>query len=186
MKALYILLLSISLFAAPSGVYIEAYYDNPTAENLDLTNATYSYDKGLATSFAVGYQMDTIRFELEGNYSKNELLAITKSLTQAATGDFTKMGALANVYYDMYNDTNLISSVGVGIGATNIETKNLDTFNAIANEVSEDAALTYQGTLSLGYKFNEDIVATIRYRYLGMEALEEDTQTFSLGMRYLF
>ncbi len=187
MKILTPLLISATLFGAPSGIYIEANLDNPTSAEVTVDTKTYSYDKGLSGTFALGYQMEDVRFEVEGNYSTNELKQTSGvSGVKVAVGDITQMGGLANVYYSAYNDTQLVSSIGMGVGMTSIETSNLKEASVVVQDLTSKTSLTYQGTLSLGYMINEDWTASVKYRYLEIEDFDNDNHGISLGLRYMF
>ena len=174
MKLILSLVFSIGLFAAQSGVYVELNLDNPTSSDLKIEDSQYNYDKGLAGTVALGYQMQRWRFELESNYAKNE---ISNSST-----DIVKTGGLANVYYSAYNHTKMVSTIGLGVGATKIESAD----GTQKQKLSKNPALTYQGNVSLGYMVSEDWTWTVKYRYLDMRDIDIENQTFSLGLRYLF
>ena len=174
MKFLLPLLFSLGLFAAQSGVYVELNLDNPSSSDLKIEDSQYNYDKGLSGTVALGYQMERWRFELESNYSKNEL--------SNSASDIIKTGGLANVYYSAYNHTKMVSTIGLGVGATEIQSVD----DTQTQKLSKSPALTYQGTVSLGYMVGEDWTWTIKYRYLDMQDVEIENQTFSLGLRYLF
>ncbi len=191
MKILLILFITMSLYAAQktkepavaSGLYIETNVDYPSTDSMKMEDVKYHYDAGFAKSLAVGYQMERWRFELEGNHVKDEITKITDSVS---TGDLTKTGALANVYYSAYNDSKLVSSIGIGAGITNIEAEDLEIDDTAQDDISEDNSFTYQATISLGYMVTQDWTWSIRYRYLNVKDLGAGTQTFSLGLRYLF
>jgi len=174
MKFILLLLFSLGLFAAQSGIYVEVNLNNPTSSDLKIEDSKYNYDKGLSGAAAVGYQMERWRFEVEGNYAKND---ISKGSTE-----IIKTGGLANVYYSAYNHTKMVSTIGLGIGATEIESVD----DTKTQKLLKDPALTYQGTVSLGYMVGEDWTWTLKYRYLDMQDVDTENQTFSLGLRYLF
>jgi len=191
MKLLLIFIISMGLYAAQnpkepavaSGVYIETNIDYPSDDSMKMESVKYHYDAGTALSLAIGYQMDRWRFELEGNHVKDELAKIA-DITSA--GDLIKTGALANVYYSAYNDSKLVSSIGVGAGTTNIKTEDLEINDIAQDEISENNSFTYEVGISLGYMVTEDWTWTVKYRYLNVKDLGAGTQTFSLGLRYLF
>lgn len=193
MKLLLVLLISVGLYAAkptepmaPSGLYIETNIDYPSEESIEFDDVQYNYDSGLTGALAIGYQMDRWRFEIEGNYSKDELNELVSDATADAVGELVKKGGLFNVYYSAYNDSQLVSSIGAGVGVTNIDTEDLVVDDVEAEDVSVDNSLTYQATISLGYMVDEDWTWTVKYRFLSVEDLKDSTQTFSLGLRYLF
>ncbi|MEA2098712.1 MAG: outer membrane beta-barrel protein, partial [Campylobacterota bacterium] len=176
MKFLLPFLLSTLLYSADSGVYVEVYFDNPDSNNLKTEHSDINYEEGVSGTVAVGYQMDRWRFEAESSYSDNPLSSIDDTASEAISGNLLKMGGLANIYYSAYNDTQLVSTVGIGIGATNVE----------AGDDDKKTAFTYQGNVSLGYMVDKDWTWTIKYRYLEMKDIVNEEQAFSLGLRYLF
>jgi len=180
MRFLLPLLFYTLLFSAPSGVYVEVNFDNPSSSDIAVEDSEYSYDKGTSGTVAVGYQMDQWRFELESNYSQNALSAFEDKVSELGSGDVLKKGGLVNVYYSAYNDTKLVSTIGLGVGATEVQTVDSTT------DVTSDPSLTYQGSVSLGYMVDEDWTWTIKYRYLDIKDIESENQTYSLGLRYLF
>ncbi len=194
MKLLLIFLLALSVYGAskpekpvaPSGLYIETNIDYPSSDSMNYDDVKYKYDAGLSGALAIGYQMDRWRFELEGNYSKDDIEELKSATVEDATGKIKKEGGLVNVYYSAYNDSNLVSSIGLGAGVTNIETDKLKVNDVAAEDTSVDSSFTYQATMSLGYMVGEDWTWTVKYRYLNIDDLKDTTSTFSLGIRYLF
>ena len=191
MRLLLIFIISMGLYAAQSpkeptvasGFYVETNVDYPSNDSMEMKDIKYHYDAGTTLSLAIGYQMEHWRFELEGNHVKDE---VTKIADSASAGDLIKTGTLANVYYSAYNDSRLVSSIGVGAGVTNIKIEDLEINNVAQDDVSKDNSFTYQATISLGYMVTEDWTWTLKYRYLNVKDLGAGTQRFSLGLRYLF
>jgi len=182
MKFFPLLFISTLLLAAPSGIYVEANFENPQSDGISVEDSEYVYDKGLAGTVAVGYQMDQWRFEVESNYSQNALKSFDDTISNIAHGDIVQAGGLVNVYYSAYNNTKLVSTIGLGVGATEVQAlSDIDD-----SKVKTDPSLTYQGSVSLGYMLDEDWTWTIKYRYLDIKDTENENQAFSFGIRYLF
>ena len=194
MKLLLIFILSIGLYAgqrasepiAPSGFYVETNIDYPSTEAMEFDNVKYNFNAVLTGAVAIGYQMDRWRFELEGNYSKDDIAELVTETTSDAVGELVKKGGLVNVYYSAYNDSQLVSSIGAGAGVTNIDAKDVQVNATAVDDASVKNSLTYQATVSLGYMVDADWTWTVKYRYLNIDDLKSSTQTFSLGLRYLF
>jgi len=172
MKYLLPILLSTLLYSADSGVYVELNINNPSENELKIEDTKVAYDKGSSGSIAIGYQMDRLRFELENNYSENDISTLDG---ESISNNLIRVGGLANIYYSAYNETQLVSSLGIGVGATNVNVDG-DT---------KKTALTYQGSVSLGYMVDQDWTWSMKYRYLDMRDIDSES-TFSLGLRYLF
>jgi len=176
MKYFFLLFFSTFLYSADSGFYIELNYDNQSSDTIKTLTTNVDYDKGVAGSVAVGYQMDRWRFEAESNYAENPISKIDDTLKDTKSGNLLKFGGLANIYYSAYNDTKLVSTLGLGVGATSIDNTKDD----------KKTSLTYQGSVSLGYMVDEDWTWTVKYRHLEMKDIESKQDGFSLGLRYLF
>lgn len=188
MKLLAPLLCSISLFAAPSGVYVEVYYDKPVSSNITTDTASIKNDTGESGTVALGYQMNQWRFEAESNYSKNAIKSFqkTKESSKSITkGDLEKTGGMLNVYYSAYNDTQLVSSIGLGAGQSIIKTKDL-TIDGVKKDIKKEKSFTYQASVSLGYMIDEDWTWTVKYKYQKMRDIKNQHSNYSLGLRYLF
>jgi len=181
------LLLSTTLFVAPSGVYVEVGAAKSLNDKLKSDNGDFVYDKGTIGSVMIGYQADLYRFELEGKYVKESLSSFSNA---SSSGDLLKNSQMLNVYYSGYNESKYVSSVGAGVGITNISTDRLKQNSTTLEDIKKDAILSMQGMLSVGYMMSQSVTATLNYTYFytaksdELKANSENIFTFSL--RYLF
>jgi len=181
------LLFSINLFAASSGIYVEVGAAKSLNDTLKSENGDFVYDKGTIGSVMIGYQAELYRFELEGRYVKEVLSSFANV---SSSGDLTKNSQMLNVYYSGYNESKYVSSVGAGVGITNISTDKLSQSSVPQEEIKKDAILSMQGMLSVGYMMTPSVTTTLKYTYFytaksdELKASGENFFTFSL--RYLF
>ena len=183
LKSLFTLLfLHTLLLAAPSGVYLEVGAGISDTDSISSSNANYNYDTSAITSFILGYQDDLYRYELEERFSKNDLSSASIGASNIATdGTLAYDSQLLNFYYSGYNDSNLVSSIGLGGGITSIDLK---------GDIKDRNILSMQGMFSLGYMSNEHFITTFKYTYFYTKGSEHfsangsNVVTFSL--RYIF
>lgn len=176
-------LLNISLFGAPSGVYIELGGGMSLDDVQETKNVNYVYERGYIGSVSLGYQVDTFRVELEQRYKKDDLYSasIGDSSSIKADGDLISNAQMLNLYYSGYNSSKLITSIGLGAGVTSLE---------LGNDLKDDAILSIQGMLSIGYQITESFIATTKYTYFhtteseSFKANGDNAITFTL--RYIF
>lgn len=179
-------LFSTGLLAAPSGIYIEI----GTGLGLNDTQKTqtleYVYDKKFLGSFALGYQADVFRFEIEERYKKDALYSkdIGNNMNLKANGDFISNSQMFNVYFSGYNSSKLFTSVGAGAGITNLKLQE-DTQN-----IKDEGILSLQAMLSVGYAITKDFAFITKYTYFYTKTSdnfkEKGESAISLHLRYIF
>jgi hypothetical protein len=175
--------LSINLYAAPSAVYIELGAGLGLNDTQNTKNAEYVYDRGYIGSISLGYQADKVRVEIEERYKKDDLYStsIGNGTSLKVDGDLVSDSQMFNVYYSGYNDSKLISSIGVGAGITSL---------SIQDSIKDDAILSLQAMFSIGYMIKESFIVTGKYTYFytqdssNFKANGDNIMLFSL--RYLF
>jgi opacity protein-like surface antigen len=186
-KLLLLTLLSLEIFAAPSGVYVELGAGLPLEDSLKGKGVNLSYDKDYIGNLAIGYQLDLYRFELEGKYQKSKL---ESSLGHVASGDITQDSQMLNAYYSGYNESKLVSSIGIGAGITNIKTTNLKELGVSQTDIKSETIPSLQGMLSVGYQNTPNFITTLKYSYFYMFKSDEfdasASNIFSLTFRYIF
>jgi len=182
-KILPLTLLNISLFAAPSGVYIELGAGLGLDDTVETKNVNYVYNRAYISSVALGFQVDTFRVELQERYKRDDLYSASlgNSSSIKVDGDFISNSQMLNFYYSGYNKSRLISSIGVGAGVTSL---------TLGDNIKDDGILSLQGILSVGYQMSEDFITTIKYTYFhtsesdSFKVNSDSAITFSL--RYIF
>lgn len=193
MKLLISILMTIGLYAAPSGVYIESNIGTGLSKNILINDEDYKYNIGVLGSLALGYQLDLWRFELEGNYKQNELTILIADNTLPLSGYLVRKSGIFNVYYSGYNKSKLVSTVGLGCGASYISTRDLKKSNN-NDSISANNIFTYQASYSIGYIINKDITFSVKYLYFNTLKYDIDDVSqkeihdniFTFGIRYLF
>ena len=179
MKYLLSFLLSLPLFAAPSGLYLESNLGAALKNSQSTSTQTLEYKDGFEGAVALGYQLDLWRVELEADYVQN---AVDSNSSQ--NSDLKRQSALLNLYFSGYNDSHFVSTVGIGLGISNL---NLD-------QHSRENLFSYQASFSVGYMFDESWTLSLRYRYFGSSSFSMDGTDYdplsqnhvTAGLRYLF
>lgn len=186
-KLLLLTLLSLEIFAAPSGVYVEVGAGLGLEDSLKEKSADLSYDKDYIGSLAIGYQVDVYRFELEGKYQKSKLESYGH---KATSGDLTQDSQMLNAYFSGYNESKLVSSVGLGAGITNIKTDKMTQLGVSQKDIKSEVIPSFQGMLSVGYKTTENFLTTVKYTYFHRLKSDEfdasGDNIFTLSFRYIF
>ncbi len=177
MKLLLSLLLSMQLYAVGSGVYVELSGGLGLNDTIEAKNGAYVYDKEYIGSVSLGYQADLLRLELEAIQKKDRLYSFGAI---SVAGDLEQTSQMFNLYYSGYNESKLVTTVGIGAGVT-----------AISLQEAEDKnILSYQGMFSIGYMSTQSLTITTEYTYF--YTTESDNfksnsdNIFSLNFRYLF
>jgi opacity protein-like surface antigen len=173
-------------------------------------SGSIGFDRGYGLSGALGLALGRFRIEAEAIYRWADLESVsvttsgmqlgTQTLTtglQAATGDVTVYGALANFYYDIYTGTGWVPYVGAGAGLANVGLK-VDNVGATATGFDEtDWVFAYQGSFGLAYQITAVTAFTMGYRYFAtteatfsVSGTDNDfdlsAHIFQLGLRYKF
>ena len=186
-KIVLTLLFSTTLFAAPSGIYVEVGAAKSLNDTLKSDNGNFVYDKGTIGSVMIGYQAELYRFELEGRYVKE---ALSSFANVSSSGDLTKNSQMINAYYSGYNESKYVSSIGAGVGITNITTDKLTQSSIPQKELSHSAIPSLQAMLSVGYMMTPSITTTLKYTYFYTAKSDElkanGENIFTLSLRYLF
>jgi len=183
LKITSLMFLGTLLQAAQSGPYLELGVGVGLSDTKETKTATYVFERGYIGSFALGYQADLFRFELEERYKKDSLYSasIGNSESIRADGDLILNSQMFNVYFSGYNNSNLISSIGVGGGISSLK---------LGDNITNEGIFSMQGMLSVGYKLTQSFIATTKYSYFylkesdNFEAKGDGSLTFSL--RYIF
>ncbi len=190
MRHIFASVLATSLWAAPSGLYVEGGLGATF-----LSDTTYSNDTGYNGSLALGYQLDKVRIELEAIESKSEITSYINTLSYSASGDTTIQNKFLNLYYTAYNQTKLTSSFGIGIGVSDIELKDVKVIDSQLDDNSATDLLSYQLSYAIGYMASPNLTYSLKYRYIGIEDEKDEfidsidelnNQTLTIGVRYLF
>ena len=182
-KTSLLLATCLCLHAAPSAFYIELDAGVSIDDTLEVKDFTYTFKQGLLSSFALGYQADTFRFEIQERYKKDSLHSISSgdSLSVSANGDLVTHSQMLNFYYSGYNHSKLISTIGLGVGISAIK---------VGDNIDESSIFSTQASFSVGYKMSKSFILSTKYAYfytLEKNLLEANgSNNITLGLRYLF
>ena len=190
MKYIILFLFSVSLYSAPSGIYISA---SAIAQAQD--NDTYVYDMGSGGSLSLGVQIDQFAMELEAKSTKTPLDGYkTSSYAYKVDGDLITDTQYLNFCYSGYNDTNLVSTVRLGVGLSNLSYEDVEISSTPLDDIELKGLVSFQASYSVGYMVSENLSYIFRYNYSYIQNDKQDefdkeyfeSQMFSLGVKYLF
>lgn len=189
MKKIVLLAMCASLYAAPSGLYIELNGAQGFDTKMKTDTAEYNYDRGNIGSAALGYQIDTFRIELEGEYQSNKISSYGMN-NNSASGDFIRESQMFNVYYSGYNESKLVSSIGIGAGSSDFKINSFSSSGSTPTDTKFENVFTYQASFSIGYMVNKHLTFQTKYKYIvtaKQEGLKESGGSMlGLGIRILF
>jgi len=183
---------SAELFSAPSAVYLEIGAGLGLEDSLKSKSSSYVYEREYIASVAIGYQADLLRFELEGIHKKDRLYSVSNGNLgdSAASGDLSRDTQMFNLYYNGYNKSKLVSSIGAGVGISSIKMENLLKYGESAADIQDDTIFSYQGMFSIGYMLSQKSILTTKYIYFHTQESdnfkEKNENIFSFSYRYLF
>lgn len=176
------LLLQPSLFAFDNTIYLELGSSFGLDDTVKSSNEDYIYDKSLSGSVIVGYQYQEHRFEFEERYKESSLIGVklNSGLNLSKDGDMTTSSHLVNYYYNGYNQSKFISSIGFGAGISSVD----------LDGMKENALFSMQGMFSVGLMVSEKFILTTKYTYLYTMAGDtldaNKDSSIALSVRYLF
>jgi hypothetical protein len=190
MRLFILLLIATVAFSAPNGLYIEADVAAQSAKN-DI----YTTDVGVGASVALGFQYDKVRFEAQAKKFITKLDGYdTQTTNYEADGDMDVDSQFINFYYSGYNKTRLVSTIGLGVGVSEVNIKDVEIFTSAEDDVKLKKLLSYQASYSIGYMVNSHFSYVLKYNYLYIDNDKKDefnTKSFQnhslgIGLRYLF
>ena len=186
-KLVLLLLLSSNLFAVQSGLYIELGSGLKSSDKLKTIDGKYTLNSNHTDFAALGYQIEKFRIEYEYRYTKNELESYSDV---KISGDVFNTSNMLNIYYSGYNKTKLVSSIGIGVGVSDISIEKIRYFTAPKEDTKEDSIPTAQAMFSVGYMINEDLTLSTKYTYVYIDDSDSfdsnQNNIFTIALRYLF
>ena len=193
-KILFIpLIFSLNLFSAQNGVYLEFGAGLGLEDTLKTKNIDYKYEASFVGSGAIGYQYNSFSAEIEAKYQQDSLYSTSygeHSNNIAVDGDLIQSSQMLNFYYSGYNTSKLVSSIGVGVGITQISLENVTELDSKQEDRTDNSVLSYQGMFSVGYMFTQDLTLLAKYTYFQTSSSDNfesnSDNIFSLNLRYLF
>ena len=179
MKYLLPLLLVSTLLSAKNGAYLELGTEYIFSEEIELDNGTkYKFETPSSYILNAGYEVNQWSLEAEGVYTNTKF-------TDGKKEEIIKQTALANLYYNAYNETKYVSFIGGGAGVSKI---------SIAEVEADGMPLVYHFTLGMGYMFSDHLALNLKYRYLktdsyivsGIEYREATDNIISTALKFRF
>ena len=94
----------------------------------------------------------------------------TFATTSLLNGNLTSTTLMANGYYDFKSSSPFTPYLGMGLGAANVEIKNIT--GPLGNDLNysvDDSVFAYQFIAGCSYAINKNIALDISYRYVGAD-----------------
>ena len=166
-----------------SGIYIDGGAGFALSDTLETQKINFVYDQGPLLSLSLGYQYNHFRLELQERYKRDKLYSASAqdSYNVAVDGDSTINSQMLNFYYNGYNESKLMSSIGFGLGVSSLNTR----------DIYKNCYLpSAQGLFSIGYRVSDNFISSLNYAYFytlksdDYKAKGDNSFTFSL--RYIF
>lgn len=162
------------------------------------SNTQMTFSGGYSFSSALGYRSVSkrnVRMELEASYRLSKI----DSFGTANNGDLHGFALMANMFYDIRNESFITPYMGLGLGLTHMRLDQPATLNA---DDSHDTVGAYQLIAGIAYdpKPQSDAIFHVNYRYFGTitkpefedsvsglsSSYEYTTHVVELGMRLNF
>lgn len=176
--------------ASPShpGGYVSGFLGVSVPRDSDVTTTDFSpppltfndrveFDPGINVGGTAGYDFGIIRLEGELSYKQSDIKSVTEKVSgdrfTNVDGDLGALAMMANVFFDLHNDTPVTPYWGAGIGFAVLSLS--DTFGVnVATGVptqlyqSDDATVfAYQAGAGLEIALNRQFSLDLGYRYFG-------------------
>ena len=169
-------------------------------EETNFNFIEFYFDSGINISMSGGIEYDKFYVELE--YSKRKFDAgsfdTLATDNEPLTGNQDQTSIFLNGYYYLYKNKLFSTVLGVGLGKTKIEWKDVSsTTSLIVND--SDTVNSYKITLGVGIKITESIKLETDFSRLFIDDItlndkygdvgnlnNQDIDIFSVGVRYTF
>lgn len=173
--------------ASQNGLYVGLSGGSAFGDTIEQENATISFEKSYLGELVLGYEYKQFALELEERYVYKSLYSINNYL---ATGDTRENAQMLNILYSGYNNSKLVSSIGVGVGQSSIKLQNVKQFSRALVDVRNDSILSYQGLFRVAYRVTNSLRVTCSYSYFYKEKSEDFSSmgesSLAFGLRYNF
>ena len=189
MKKLFLTtsILCAALLARENGVYVELAGGVDTADRIETHGITYKYEKSYFYEAMIGYEYDLFRIEYQ---YRGFNASVYRFLDYAASGDVSIDSHMVDLYYSGYNDTQFVTSLGIGIGTADVSMTNVKELAYPVADKTQGNVFAYQGMLNIGYMIDEHMTLSMRYSYFATlkgDDFEATSQhLLGIGFRYLF
>lgn len=141
------------------------------------------FDEGWVGNVAIGHAWGmNMRTELEGSYRHNDTGTIRGTGAAGSGGRFHSWNAMLNEYYDFNNNSAWTPYVGLGIGASLENARNIGNVFAAGTRVDDwDTQFAYQGIAGVDYWATPHSAFGLRYNYFGTTRGKFDTNNAAIG-----
>ncbi|WP_129126320.1 outer membrane protein [Geomonas oryzae] len=195
--------------AAPfrQGPYIGGFVGVTVPEKTDATsfgsgtlfNDRISFQPGVNVGGVMGYDFGGVRFEGEVSYKDIKFDTITDQTSRynVANGSIDTTAFMANVFFDLHNQTPITPYIGGGVGFAALHLNDTYAYDNAGYELSylsdDDVVFAYQVGGGLEIPLNRQLSLDLAYRYFGTtEAnffdtkMELTTHNATVGLRLKF
>ena len=172
----------LGLVAAPvsaqdKGPYIEGTAGISLPEDSEVSaggvSTDVSLDNGFAGGLAVGNAYGNgFRTEFEIGFHSNDL---DRSPSTSINGDTQAISLMVNGLYDFAVDSRFKPFVGVGLGGARVSV-DADTYPNVLGAVDDsDIGFAWQGMAGVAYQIDDQLSASLRYRYFSVPSVNMST-----------
>ncbi|WP_224982739.1 outer membrane protein [Geomonas agri] len=214
MKKNLLAILVLSLLALPAvamatpprpGPYVSGFIGLTVPETVNATSfdgsTTYNdrikFDPGLNVGGTLGYDFGMMRLEGEISYKDLQLNRVSESggpIYRIEDGNVDTTAFMANVFFDMHNNTPITPYVGGGIGFASLHMNDVVSRDGTFLYGSDDqVAFAYQAGAGLEVALNRQLSLDLAYRYFGTSQVsfidtefEVQTHNATVGLRFKF
>ncbi len=138
--------------------------------DVSTSKGNLQYELGFDISGAVGYKMDSCRYEVQYIFQRTDHKSLAKVNN---TGRTEVNSALANVYYDFgYDEARPFLFIGAGWA-------NIKASGGVATSSSKDDEFAYQGGGGVNFDLGNDLTGFLSAAYFGTTKANKQ-----LGDRY--
>lgn len=157
-----LLLVCTSQFLVADGLYgkVGIGYSMPSKQDVkSISTNAIDFENGAEIQLAVGYKLESFRFEGEYSYSNfNADKLYYPAGSESIGGSMKVQSLMANAIYDFDIDFVLKPYVGAGLGMSNVAWD-------MTGADDSDTVFTYQVMLGATYAVNEKMNVDVEYKY---------------------
>lgn len=138
--------------------------------------ADFEIETGLSLGLRLGYDFGMLRLEGEYTYASGDIDSLETSTADVnVNSDFTSNGLMLNGLVDFDLDT-ITLSVGLGLGATNVEYGKMESNGITAVGAVDETVFAYQGILRASYNVSARSAIGLSYRYIVTEEVNSSAR----------
>lgn len=184
--------ISTPVYSSEPDTYFSASAGYAMLEDIEVADPVYNYNleykPGYFVGVAVGHHVKKIRGEIELGIQRNEIDAVSvnggPSVSQDSNDEIRLLSLLLNLYYDFKNRSPITPYITAGLGLGNV---------SVDGSNEHDPVSEYQIGAGVSFRFSDNVVMDLKYRYLATSEVEIDSTRFDyvthnaiLGIRVYF